>query len=131
MFGGVNKAIFLGNLGKDPELRQLRAGSAVCEFSIAINETWYDKDKKKQERTEWINIVAWGKLAEICSKHLTKGQQVYVEGRLRTTSWDDKKTGSKRYKTEVVADTVRFLGGGRKRDEFDPEPPPPAEEFAY
>jgi single-strand DNA-binding protein len=129
---GINKIILIGNLGRDPELRQTQGGNAVCEFSIAVNETWYDKDKKKQERVEWLAITAWGKLAEICSKHLSKGRQVYVEGKLRTRSWDDK-NGGKRYKTEVVAETVQFLGGPnsgngqrqqQKQDEWDPDPGP-------
>lgn len=121
--GGVNKILLVGNLGRKPELRYTPAGQPVCEFGLAVNETYFDKDQRKHERTEWCNIVVWGKLAEACEKHLEKGKQIYLEGRLQTRSWEDK-DGQKRYKTEVVAKEILFLGGGRKRDEFDPDRPP-------
>ena len=108
---GINKVIVVGNLGKDPELRHTPQGQAVANFSVATSETWNDKSGSKQERTEWHRIVVWGKLGELCSKYLTKGRQVYVEGRLQTRSWDDK-DGQKRYTTEIVANTVQFLGSG-------------------
>ena len=107
----VNKVILIGNLGKDPEVRFTQTGSAVANFSIATSEQWNDRDGKRQERTEWHNIVVWGKQAETCGQYLAKGRQVYVEGSIRTRSYDDK-TGTKRYITEVVAQRIRFLGGG-------------------
>jgi single-strand DNA-binding protein len=107
----VNKVILIGNLGKDPELRFTQTGSAVANFSIATSEQWNDRDGKRQERTEWHNIVVWGKQAESCGQYLAKGRQVYVEGSIRTRSYDDK-TGTKRYVTEIVAQRIQFLGGG-------------------
>lgn len=117
-----NKVILIGNLGKDPELRHTAGGQAVCHFSIATSEKWKGKTGEWEERTEWHNIVVWGKQAEYCKEYLSKGRTVYVEGRLQTSSWDDKE-GNKKYKTEVVAITVRFLGskkdlaGSVKQDE--------------
>ena len=107
----VNKVILIGNLGKDPEVRFTQTGSAVANFSIATSEQWNDRDGKRQERTEWHNIVVWGKQAESCGQYLAKGRQVYVEGSIRTRSYDDK-TGTKRYVTEIVAQRIQFLGGG-------------------
>jgi single-strand DNA-binding protein len=107
----VNKVILIGNLGKDPEVRFTQTGSAVANFSIATSEQWNDRDGKRQERTEWHNIVVWGKQGELCGQYLAKGRQVYVEGSIRTRSYDDK-TGTKRYVTEIVAQRIRFLGGG-------------------
>ena len=107
----VNKVILVGNLGKDPEVRFTNTGNAVANFSIATTEVWNDRDGKRQERTEWHNIVVWGKQAEHCGQYLAKGRQVYVEGSIRTRSYDDK-SGNKRYVTEVVAQRVQFLGGG-------------------
>ncbi len=111
MAGGVNKVILVGNLGNDPEMRQIPSGAAVCEFRIATNEVWTDKQGQRQERTEWHRIVVWGKQAENCSKYLTRGRQVFIEGKLRTRSWEDK-DGNKRYMTEIVANDIQFLGGG-------------------
>jgi single-strand DNA-binding protein len=110
MAGGVNKVILVGNLGNDPDMRHTPSGASVCEFRIATNESWTDKGGQKQERTEWHRIVVWGKKAEVCSKYLSKGRQVYLEGRLRTRSWEDKE-GNKRFTTEIVANDVQFLGG--------------------
>jgi single-strand DNA-binding protein len=107
----VNKVILIGNLGKDPEVRFTQTGSAVANFSIATSEQWNDRDGHRQERTEWHNIVVWGKQGELCGQYLSKGRQVYVEGSIRTRSYDDK-TGNKRYVTEIVAQRIRFLGGG-------------------
>jgi single-strand DNA-binding protein len=92
-------------------MRHTPNGAGVCEFRLATNEAWTDKQGQRQERTEWHRVVVWGKKAEVCSKYLSKGRQVYVEGRLRTRSWEDKE-GNKRYTTEVVANDVQFLGGG-------------------
>jgi single-strand DNA-binding protein len=106
----VNKAIILGNLGKDPELRFTPSGRAVARFPVATTERWTDQSNQRQERTDWHNIVVWGKQAETCSQYLSKGRQVYVEGSIRTRSYEDK-DGNKRYVTEIVARDVRFLGG--------------------
>jgi len=107
----VNKVILVGNLGKDPEVRYTQTGSAVANFSIATSEQWNDRDGKKQERTEWHNIVVWGKQAEHCGQYLSKGRQVFIEGSIRTRSYDDK-SGNKRYVTEIIAQRIQFLGGG-------------------
>jgi single-strand DNA-binding protein len=106
----LNKVMLIGNLGKDPEVRYTQTGSAVANFSIATTEQWNDRDGKKQERTEWHNIVVWGKSAEHCGQYLSKGRQVFIEGSIRTRSYDDK-SGNKRYITEIVAQRVQFLGG--------------------
>jgi len=111
MARGVNKVILVGNLGRDPEMKYTAGGTALCKFSLATTEVFSDKEGKQQERTEWHNVVAWGKLAEICGQYLSKGRQVYVEGSLRTRSWDDQ-NGNKRYTTEINAREVQFLGGG-------------------
>jgi len=111
MAGGVNKVILIGNLGADPEVRFTPAGAAVANFRIATNESWVDKNQQKQERTEWHRIVVWGKLAELCGEYLKKGRQAYIEGRLQTREWTDKEA-KKNYTTEIVANTVQFLGGG-------------------
>ena len=124
----VNKAIILGNLGKDPDLRFTAGGRAVARFPVATTERWTDQNNQRQEHTEWHNIVVWGKQAETCSQYLSKGRQVYVEGSIRTRSYE--KDGTKRYMTEIVARDVRFLGGaggggqGRAPDGgFTPPPP--------
>jgi single-strand DNA-binding protein len=106
-------------LGADPETKQVGNGGTVTRLSIATSEQWVDKEGQKQERTEWHRVVVWGKLAEICGRHLAKGRQVYVEGRLQTRSWEDQQ-GQKRYSTEVVASTVQFLGGPGERAEAAP-----------
>jgi single-strand DNA-binding protein len=107
----VNKAILIGNLGKDPEVRFTNNGKAVARFPIATSEVWTDADGNRQERTEWHNIIVWGKQGETCGQYLAKGRQVYVEGSIRNRSYDDK-SGNKRYITEIVAQRIRFLGGG-------------------
>ena len=106
---GVNKVIIVGRLGADPEVKTISAGSTVTRLNVATSEAWTGKDGQKQERTEWHRVTVWGKLAEICGKHLSKGRQVYVEGRLQTRSWEDAQ-GQKKYATEIVANTVQFLG---------------------
>ncbi|OGQ36776.1 MAG: single-stranded DNA-binding protein [Deltaproteobacteria bacterium RIFCSPHIGHO2_12_FULL_43_9] len=111
---GVNKVIVLGNLGANPEVRFTPSGSAVSNFTVATSESWNDKGGERKERTEWHKVVVWGKLAELCGEYLAKGRQVYLEGRLQTRSWDDKE-GVKRYTTEIVAQTVQFLGGPREK----------------
>ncbi len=106
----LNKAMLIGNLGKDPELRYTTSGVAVVSFSIATSESWKDQEGNLQERTEWHNIVAWRKLAEICGEWLKKGKKVYIEGRIQTRSYDDK-NGVKKYITEIVADDMIMLDG--------------------
>jgi single-strand DNA-binding protein len=105
----VNKVILIGNLGKDPEVKQV-GETEVCNFSIATTEKWKDKAGNPQEKTEWHKIVVWGKLAGICGQYLAKGRSVYVEGKLETRKWQDKE-GNERYTTEVKATSVTFLGG--------------------
>lgn len=107
---GVNKVILVGNLGRDPELRYTPGGQAVANFSLATTERFSTRDGDKQERTEWHRIVAWGRTGELCAQYLSKGRSVYIEGRLQTREWEDKE-GQKRRTTEVVANTVQFLGG--------------------
>ena len=107
----VNKAIILGNLGRDPEVRFTQSGRAVANFTVATTDTWFDQENGRQERTDWHNIVVWGKQAETCGQYLSTGRQVYVEGRIQTRSYDDR-DGNKRYVTEIVAQRVQFLGGG-------------------
>ncbi len=106
----INKAILVGNLGKDPELRYTASGQAVATFSLATTEKFKNKGGEQQERTEWHNIVAWGPLAEICGKYLTKGKQIYCEGRIQSRSYDDR-DGNKRYITEIVISDMQMLGG--------------------
>jgi len=108
---GVNNVIIVGRLGADPEIRYTQNSSAVTNFNVATSENWTDKEGQRQEKTEWHRVVVWGKMAEVCSQYLSKGRQVYIEGRLQTRQWDDK-DGNKRYTTEVVANTVQFLDKG-------------------
>jgi single-strand DNA-binding protein len=105
----VNKVILVGNLGKDPEVRFMPNGEAVCNFSIATTDTWKDKAGAKQEKTEWHNIVMYRKLAEIAGEYLKKGRPVYVEGRLQTRKWETKEK-QERYTTEIIADQMQMLG---------------------
>jgi single-strand DNA-binding protein len=107
----VNKAILVGNLGRDPELRHIPSGQAVANFSLATSESYSDRNGAKQERTDWHNIVVYGKQAELCGQYLKKGRQVYVEGRLQTREYEAKDGSGKRYRTEIVAQRVQFLGG--------------------
>jgi single-strand DNA-binding protein len=107
---GVNKAILIGNLGRDPEVKKTPGGTTVATFSLATTERYTDKSGERQERTEWHNIVAWSKLAELVGQYLKKGSSIYVEGRITTRSWDDR-DGNKKYRTEVVANTINFLSG--------------------
>jgi single-strand DNA-binding protein len=119
----VNKAILIGHLGQDPEVRFLASGQAVARLSVATNEKWKDAAGELKERTDWHNVVVWGKTAEHCGQYLTKGRQVYVEGSIRTRDYE--KDGVKRYITEVVAQRVQFLGGGgESRASAGPGTPP-------
>jgi len=112
--GSVNKVILVGNLGRDAELRYTPGGAAVATINMATTEVWNDKAGQKQEKTEWHRVVLWGKSAESLTEYLTKGKQIYVEGRLQTRQWDDK-DGNKRYTTEIRGDKVVLLGGGSGR----------------
>ena len=114
----VNKVILIGNLGRDPEVRSTPSGQPVANFTLATSRRWRDKNGQKQEQTEWHTVVCWGKQAEIAGQYLTKGKQVYVEGRLQTRSWDDRNTGEKRYKTEVICETFQMLG--QRGGDFEP-----------
>ena len=117
----VNKVIVLGNLGKDPDLRHLPNGDAVCNFSLATTESWKDKEGNKQDKTEWHNIVIFRKLAEIAGEYLKKGRPVYIEGRLQTRKWQDKE-GKDRYTTEIVADQMQMLGSREEAKEVAKTP---------
>ena len=112
--GSVNKVILVGNLGRDAELRYTPGGAAVATINMATTEVWNDKSGQRQEKTEWHRVVLWGKTAESLNEYLTKGKQIYVEGRLQTRQWDDK-DGNKRYTTEIRGDRVVLLGGGGGR----------------
>ncbi len=109
--GSVNKVILVGNLGRDAELRYTPGGAAVATLNMATTEVWNDKGGQRQEKTEWHRVIFWGKVAESLTEYLTKGKQVYVEGRLQTRQWDDK-DGNKRYTTEIKGDKIVLLGGG-------------------
>ena len=109
--GSVNKVILVGNLGRDAELRYTPGGAAVSTLNLATTEVWNDRSNQRQEKTEWHRVILWGKQAESLQEYLTKGKQIYIEGRLQTRQWDDK-DGNKRYTTEIKADRVTLLGGG-------------------
>jgi single-strand DNA-binding protein len=125
MARGVNKAIIIGNLGNDPDMRYTAGGAAVANISIATAESWRDKESgEQQERTEWHRVVAFGRLAEIIGEYLRKGSQVYIEGRIQTRKWQDKE-GQDRYTTEIVANELQMLGGkggGSANYESAPQP---------
>ena len=111
MARGINKAIIVGNLGRDPEVRYTANGSAVANVTIATSESWKDKQSgERQERTEWHRVVFFGRLAEIAEEYLKKGSQVYIEGSIRTQKWQDKESGQDRYTTEIVARDMQMLG---------------------
>lgn len=107
---GLNKVMLIGNLGRDPEMRYTPSGKPVTSFSLAAGRNWVSADGERHDETEWFNVVAWGNLAEICNQHLSKGQKVYVEGRLQTRSWEDE-NGQKHFRTEVVASEMIILTG--------------------
>ena len=144
MSKNLNKVQLTGNLGKDPETRYTPQGSAITKFSVASSRSWRTAEGEDHEETEWFNVVAWNKLAEICAQYLRKGSRVYIEGRLQTRSWDDQATGQKRYMTEVIASDMIMLdsrrdsmGGAPQYDEQDagyaepePELEAPARSFA-
>jgi len=107
----VNKVMLIGNLGRDPDVRYLPSGQAKASFTLATSDSYLDRSGTRQERTDWHNIVVWGKQAESCGQYLKKGRQVYVEGRIQTRSYDAKDGSGKRYVTEIIAQRVQFLGG--------------------
>ena len=126
----LNKAMVFGNLTRDPEVRALPSGGNVCSFSIATNRTYKKADGSKAEEVEFHNIVTFGRLADLCAQYLKKGSSAYVEGRIKTRSWDDKESGKKQYKTEIVAETVQFgprsQGGPREEGGYAPAPASPS-----
>jgi single-strand DNA-binding protein len=108
----VNKAILIGNVGKDPEIKYTPSGTCVAKFSLATSERYKDKGSDTwNDRTEWHNVIAWAKLAEIVGEYVKKGGKLYLEGKLQTSSWDDRESGQKKYKTEIVASDIVLLGG--------------------
>ena len=125
---GVNKVILIGNLGKDPDIFNFENGVKKASFPLATTESYKDKEGNRVDQTEWHNIVLWRGLAEIAEKYLNKGKQIYLEGRIRTRSWDDK-DGNKRYTTEILGDNMTMLGGRRDQNETQQnkveEPPAP------
>jgi single-strand DNA-binding protein len=139
----VNRVILVGRLGRDPETRYTSSGQAVCNFTMATDESFKNRSGEKQQRTEWHRIVLWAKLAEIAQQYLKKGSLVYIEGRLQTRQWDDKRDGSKKTTTEIVGTSMKMLGGrgesaaasagagagtsggvSRPHDDFEAAPPP-------
>lgn len=120
----LNKVMLIGNLGADPELRHTPGGQDVCDLRLATNEKWKDKEGNKQEKTEWHRVVFWGKPAQIIKEYCTKGQMLYVEGRIQTRSWDDKE-GVKKYMTEIVGSEFKFLGGKGDKSAAPREGGPP------
>jgi single-strand DNA-binding protein len=106
----VNKVILVGNLGRDPEVRTTPSGQPVAKFSLATNRRRRDKDGNRQDETEWHNIVCWGRQAEIAGEYLTKGKQIYIEGRIQTSSWEDRQSGEKKYRTEIICENFQMLG---------------------
>jgi single-strand DNA-binding protein len=140
MAKSVNKVILIGNLGKDPEVKFTPGGTAVAKFTLATNERYKDKSGEWQDRTEWHNIVAWQRQAEIVGEYVKKGNKIYIEGRLQTSSWEDKQTGEKKYRTEIIAQDLVLLGGrgeagdheggSRSRSASASSGPPPEQEVA-
>lgn len=118
MSRGLNKVMIIGHLGRDPEMRYTPGGRPVTSFSVATGRTWTAADGERREEVEWFNVVAWGALAEICKSHLSKNQQVYVEGRLQTRGWEDE-TGKKHFRTELVANEMIVLGDRRREFHAD------------
>ncbi|MCP3683606.1 MAG: single-stranded DNA-binding protein [bacterium] len=118
----LNKVMLIGNLGKDPEIRKTSSDRDVVNFSICTTERYKDKDGKQQERSEWHNIVAWGPLAVTCDKYLSKGKPVYIEGRITQSTWNDKETDEKRYRTDIVANNVQFLESRKASQDSEEDP---------
>jgi single-strand DNA-binding protein len=127
MSRGLNKVMIIGHLGRDPEMRYTPSGRPVTTFNVATTRTWNKSDGERHTETEWFNVVAWGSLAEICKEHLTKSQQVYIEGRLQTRQWEDS-AGNKRTSTEIVANEMIILGDRREGQTSEDESEPQSEE---
>jgi single-strand DNA-binding protein len=127
---GLNKVMIIGNLGQDPEMRYTANGNAVTTFTVACNRSYGSPDGERREETEWFNVVTWNKLAETCSQYLQKGRRAYVEGRLQTRSWEGQ-DGQKKYRTEVIANTVLFLDRSQAAPMPEDNAPPlePADEM--
>jgi single-strand DNA-binding protein len=123
----LNKVMIIGHLGADPEMRYTPTGSPVTTLRVAASRQWRDANGESREETEWFSVVAWNKLAEICSQYLTKGSRVYLEGRLQTRSWEDQQSGQTRYKTEVITSDMIILDSREARADRDSDdsPPPP------
>ncbi|MDL1966126.1 MAG: single-stranded DNA-binding protein [Candidatus Desulfofervidus auxilii] len=133
MMAGINKVILIGHLGADPELRYTPNGTPVANFRIATTERWTNKQGERTESTEWHRIVAWGKLGEFCGQYLNKGKQIYIEGRLRTRSWEDR-DGKKQWTTEIIAQRLQLLGKPEKPSEEEvpvPEEAPVEEDIPF
>ena len=138
MSRGLNKVMIIGHLGKDPEMRYTPSGRPVTTFTVAVSRSWNSADGERHAETEWFNVVAWGNLAEICKQYLSKGQQVYVEGRLQTRRWDDKE-GQKHTSVEIVANEMMMLGDRRDANHAgedqslatEGEPSAPEDEFPF
>lgn len=126
----LNKAMIIGNLTRDPELRSTPGGQSVCSFGVATNQVWTDQQGQRQERAEFHNVVAWGKLAEICSQYLSKGRKVYIDGRLQTRDWEGQ-DGVKRYRTEIICENMIMLdrGGAKSEANVSEEPAGDSEEI--
>jgi len=125
---GVNKAILIGRLGKDPEIRYTNSGAPVANFTIATSENWTSKEGKKEEKTEWHRIVAWGRLGELCGEYLSKGRRVFIEGKIQTRNYEGK-DGNKRYITEIIATSVQFLDSSQRKGAGADEAAPPPQDF--
>ena len=116
MSRGLNKVMIIGNLGRDPEMRYTPSGRPVTTFSVAVSRSWKSSNGEHRSETEWFKVVAWGKLAEICNEYLNKGQQVYIEGRLKTREWEDKE-GQQRSTVELIANEMTMLGDRRDKSQ--------------
>lgn len=130
MAKGLNKVMVIGHVGRDPEMRYTPSGKPVTSFSVATSRSWTNSEGERRQETEWFNVVAWGNLAEICKQHIRKGQQVYVEGRLQTRSWEDHE-GKKRFRTELVANEMILLGERRGASEAAESTDEGEEEFPF
>ena len=130
MSRGLNKVMIIGRLGRDPEMRYTPSGRPVTTFSVATSRSWNTSEGERRSETEWFNIVAWGSLAEICNQYLVKGQQVYIEGRLQTRSWEDN-DGKKHSSVEVVANEMIMLGDRRKTNQEDDQDDNEEDEFPF
>jgi single-strand DNA-binding protein len=130
MAKGLNKVMVIGHAGRDPEMRYIPSGKPVTSFSVATSRSWTNSEGERRQETEWFNVVAWGNLAEICKQHIRKGQQVYVEGRLQTRSWEDHE-GKKRFRTELVANEMILLGDRRGASEAAESTDEGEEEFPF